>query len=354
MNTSYLRPRALVWAAVGLFLLFASIRPVQAAYRIERVRVGTMDAVLPLTVLAPELKAAEWIVVAPYPMDLPSQSGVRSSISTGSQVVTELGPARRPLNLSRVKATETSRSQGIDLQVHYHAELWARHLVTATGADGGGAGALEPVARSLYVRPSYTYDFTNGVFGQWLKENKLARTPQEQPVDYARRFFLAVKNGFRYDYSPGSDRKSSAVCRAGRSDCGGMSALFVSAMRTAGIPARSLVGRWAASAKAGDKVGGHDYQQWHVKAEFFADGVGWVPVDLSSAVLYDKKPDGVEYFGHDRGDFFVMHVDPDLEVDSIHFGKHPVQWLQGVVWWVSGGGSLKGHTIKENWVVTRK
>ena len=36
-------------------------------------------------------------------------------------------------------------------------------------------------------------------------------------------------------------------------------------------------------------------------AEFFADGVGWVPVDPS-----------LGHFGGDAGNFLTFHVDPDV------------------------------------------
>ena len=38
-------------------------------------------------------------------------------------------------------------------------------------------------------------------------------------------------------------------------------------------------------------LSGVEYFQWHVKAEFFARGVGWIPVDCSSAILHDKTPE---------------------------------------------------------------
>jgi hypothetical protein len=114
-----------------------------------------------------------------------------------------------------------------------------------------------------------------------------------------------------------------------------------------------MVGRWAQSAKK-EKLGDVDYYQWHVKAEFFADGVGWVPADLSSAVLHDKKPDGLTFFGNDPGDFLVQHLDESLEVDSIHFGRQPILYLQIPVYWVTGQGTLDNTKRTEGWVVKKK
>ena len=42
-------------------------------------------------------------------------------------------------------------------------------------------------------------------------------------------------------------------------------------------------------------------------------GVGWVPVDIGSAMIGDESSDGLEFFGTDNADFLVMHLDTDLE-----------------------------------------
>ena len=129
--------------------------------------------------------------------------------------------------------------------------------------------------------------------------------------------------------------------------------LFVSLMRSSRIPARCLAGRWAKSADAPKATQGLPSQQEHVKAEFFVTGVGWVPVDLSSAILHDKTEGGLTYFGSDPGDFLVLHVDPDLDVDTVHFGVKHFHWLQFPTWWVVGQGSLKDHRETMSWKVKR-
>ncbi len=129
-----------------------------------------------------------------------------------------------------------------------------------------------------------------------------------------------------------------------------MAAVFVAACRANGVPARMLVGRWASSAKAPKK--GVEYEgQWHVKAEFYARGIGWVPVDLSSAVVWDKSPEGLRYFSNDPGDFLTLHLDHDLVWDTVHWGKATATYLQGFDWRVSGEGKIDPFTTRETWVV---
>jgi transglutaminase-like putative cysteine protease len=150
------------------------------------------------------------------------------------------------------------------------------------------------------------------------------------------------------------DRHASAVCASGKSDCGGMSNLFVAVMRASQVPARGLFGRWATSAKKGEKVGEIDYYQWHVMAEFFADGVGWVPVDVSSSVLHDRSKSGLRCFGNDRGEFLTFHVDPDFDVDTGAFGVNHVGSLQSPAWWVTGNGTVDGWKANEDWQIVKR
>ncbi len=111
-----------------------------------------------------------------------------------------------------------------------------------------------------------------------------------------------------------------------------------------------IVGRWAQS---GGKVKGEAYDQEHAKAEFYAQEVGWVPVDISSGVLHDRNPRGLTFFGNDPGDFLVMHVDPDIVCDTLHFGRQTIAWLQRPAYWVTGEGNLRAGTNRESWVVKK-
>ncbi|MBV9124563.1 MAG: transglutaminase domain-containing protein [Planctomycetes bacterium] len=170
-------------------------------------------------------------------------------------------------------------------------------------------------------------------------------------MDFARRVFLAIRSGFSYEYRLGMDWRASAVAQARKSDCGGLSILFVSIMRANGIPARTLYGRWAASARPADQLSGAPYYQTHVKAEFFGNGVGWVPVDVASAILHDRSREGLRYFGQDAGDFLTFHVDPNLLLDTGLFGMQPLHNLQTPAWWLRGSGTLEPRSTSEDWQV---
>jgi hypothetical protein len=46
-----------------------------------------------------------------------------------------------------------------------------------------------------------------------------------------------------------------------------------------------------------------------------------------------------------------MHLDTDLQLDSIHFGRRTLPWSQGPSFWVTGEGDLDGYTTDEDWQV---
>jgi hypothetical protein len=119
--------------------------------------------------------------------------------------------------------------------------------------------------------------------------------------------------------------------------------LFVAALRANEVPARTLWGRWAKPQEG-------DYGQWHVKAEFFAEGIGWVPVEMAGALAWSGV-DLDDLFGRDEGDFITLHIDTDLLVETHRFGKQPIGWRQGVLYWVSGLGELSDFRESEHWNV---
>jgi hypothetical protein len=80
------------------------------------------------------------------------------------------------------------------------------------------------------------------------------------------------------------------ACDSRGSDCPGVNSLFVSLARAAGIPARQEIGF---SFPDGEKEGA--ISGYHAWAEFFVNGMGWIPVDASEAEQEPGKHD--DFFG---------------------------------------------------------
>jgi transglutaminase-like putative cysteine protease len=300
----------------------------------------------------PNLEATEWVIYAPVAPNIPSQSITKSSMSPTGKQVDEFSANPRKFFVSRFPVRDKAAKTEMTIQLTYEGTLFSRQLTPVTGEMNlPKVKELTAAERKAYLRENELNNFTDPDFKKWLTAKKLEKDKSESDLDFARRVFLTIKSTFKYEYTSKMDRKATSVCQAGQSDCGGMGVLFVSVCRSQGIPARVLYGRWAISSQGGEKLGEVEYHQWHAKAEFYAQGIGWVPVDVSSGVLHDKSKEGLKFFGNDRGDFITFHVDDELLLDTFHFGKAKVPLTQGPLWWVTGQGNLNNATVKESWTV---
>jgi hypothetical protein len=330
-------------------LLAAEPTPVR--HRLETAPVQRIEAVLTYEVHSPRLAAREWLVVAAAAPELPCQQKTSTVLDPAGRAIMDLSALRRGLLFARLPVRDATSAQNLRIQAKYQATLLSRRLVPLGPEEKPPTvSSLTAAARKIALAATPIYNFDHPDFQKWLEQEKLRRSAEEPDLEFARRVFLHLKKGFTYDHQPKMAREALAVCRAGKSDCGGLSVLYVSVLRANGVPARVLVGRWAKSTEPGKKVGEEPFDQQHAKFEFFATGIGWVPVDLAVA-LDDKGRDPLRWFGNDPGNFLVMHVDPELTVDTGVFGKQLVPWLQGVAHWTFGAGTSEGSIVKEDWQV---
>ncbi len=164
--------------------------------------------------------------------------------------------------------------------------------------------------------------------GNYLEANdpEIMETAKEivgdetNPYTVAHSIYEWVIDHMTYQLIEESPGGAKFAFENGYGECGDYSALFVALCRAAGIPARPVVGRWATS-KADD---------WHVWAEFYLPGYGWVPVDPTIADRTGKLEDN---FGHldnrrlivNKTYNIVLHPEP-------HFFASKVGFLQTLVW----------------------
>ncbi len=289
---------------------------------------------------APKLRADEWVVYVARLPELPGQTRVRSALTPGGRPARDLSVMGRPLLVTRVPAGE--RRDGMVVRVEYEATLLERRLerLAADAPPPPAVPPLGPTDRKLALASGHQFDFETPAFRRWLDANSLRRGPEEAEVDLARRVFLAIKKGFTLAAADPERLLASRVCQEGKSDSGGLAIVFVSALRANRVPARARSGRWAVPSEEGR----NSADEPHVKAEFFAARVGWVPVDLGSALALDKTPEGLDYFGVDDADFLTLHVDTDVVLDTLFFGRKSMTWLHAAAFWVQGSGSFEGLT----------
>lgn len=78
------------------------------------------------------------------------------------------------------------------------------------------------------------------------------------------------------------------ACEVGKGNCSDYHSLFISLARAQGIPARFEIGFPLPERRGEGRIGGY-----HCWAEFYVEGLGWIPVDASEA---DKNPAKVDYY----------------------------------------------------------
>ncbi len=80
------------------------------------------------------------------------------------------------------------------------------------------------------------------------------------------------------------------ACEARKGNCTDIHSLFIGMARSQGIPSRFVMGFPLPQDKTESAIAGY-----HCWAEFYVDGQGWVPVDISEAIKHPEKKE--YYFG---------------------------------------------------------
>jgi transglutaminase-like putative cysteine protease len=314
-------------------------------YALQTSPAKKVEAVFTWEINAPQLQATEWVVVVAQPPELPGQTDVSISAEPDAKQDKEGSDLQQPILVWRIPADSDKLKTHVHIRVKTEATLVERHLVALPpGAKAPKVAALAEDERKLFLASTSRLNHDAQDFQDWLDANKLRLGAKETDVDFARRVFLVIREKFTYKRPFDHDGKATSTCKAGKGDCGCISTVFVCACRANGIPARELCGRWAESAKRDDS-------KVHCKAEFYAENVGWVPVDPTLG-MNTRGPAALQFFGNDPGNFVVMHLDGDVKVDSIHFGVVTSPRLQGVMDWAkASGGNFDKSETKEDWQV---
>jgi transglutaminase-like putative cysteine protease len=157
--------------------------------------------------------------------------------------------------------------------------------------------------------------------------------PKGNPLELGERLYNKVDDHMKYDKSrPGYGNGDSAwACDSRFGNCTDFHSLFISMARSQGVPARFEIGFPLPPERGEGDIGGY-----HCWALFYADGHGWVPVDISEA---DKHPDMKKYyFGNlteNRVTFSVgrdLTLMPKQDAEPLNFFVYPHVEVDGQMW----------------------
>jgi transglutaminase-like putative cysteine protease len=111
-----------------------------------------------------------------------------------------------------------------------------------------------------------------------------------EPLEKARRIYTYVASTMKYDKSGEGWGRGDEMwaCDSKRGNCTDFHSVLIGMLRSSGIPARFEIGFPLPEGKSEGDIPGY-----HCWAEFYLNGVGWVPVDASEA---SKNPAKRDYF----------------------------------------------------------
>jgi transglutaminase-like putative cysteine protease len=166
------------------------------------------------------------------------------------------------------------------------------HLRPAAG--GTGAASLSGAELARWLKPDRLVPLDDTI-RNWAREVVTAAGAHTD-LEMARAIYNHVVATVKYDKTGKGWGRGDIyyACDARRGNCTDFHAIFIGYARAMGIPARFSIGFPIPSERGHSTIAGY-----HCWAEFYANGIGWIPIDASEAA---KDPSMREYFfgAHDE------------------------------------------------------
>lgn len=160
-----------------------------------------------------------------------------------------------------------------------------------------------------------------------------SRMPKDDPIELVRALYDRVDRHMRYDKSkPGYGNGDVLwACDSGFGNCTDFHSLFISLTRSRKIPAKFEIGFPLPPERGEGSIEGY-----HCWAQFFIDGHGWVPTDISEA---DRHPEMKNYyFGNLTENRVLFTVGRDIILvprqsgADLNYFVYPYVEVDGQVW----------------------
>jgi transglutaminase-like putative cysteine protease len=137
-----------------------------------------------------------------------------------------------------------------------------------------------------------------------------------EPLDKARAIYDYVFATMKYDKTGTGWGHGDVLyaCDAKKGNCTDFHSLFIAMARSQGIPARFEIGFPLPSDKHSAEITGY-----HCWSDFYIDGRGWIPVDISEAWKHPEKHD--YFFGSHDVDRVQFSMGRDLRLNPAQEGK---------------------------------
>src|SRR5579862_8481546 len=136
------------------------------------------------------------------------------------------------------------------------------------------------------------------------------------PLEKARAIYDYVFTTMRYDKTGTGWGRGDVLyaCDAKKGNCTDFHSLFIAMARSQGIPARFEIGFPLPVDKHSAEIAGY-----HCWSDFYIDGKGWIPVDISEAWKHPEKHD--YFFGSHDVNRVQFSMGRDLRLTPAQAGK---------------------------------
>lgn len=139
---------------------------------------------------------------------------------------------------------------------------------------------------------------------------------KSDPLEKARAIYDYVFTTMKYDKTGTGWGRGDVLyaCDAKKGNCTDFHSLFIAMARSQGIPARFEIGFPLPADKRSAEIAGY-----HCWSDFYIDGKGWIPVDISEAWKHPEKRD--YFFGSHDVNRVQLTMGRDLRLNPPQDGK---------------------------------
>lgn len=221
---------------------------------------------------------------------------------------------------------ETNRSAQPELHFEVEYDVVRHERIALKPEAHLSTAALSSQERQQDLRPDALVPITG------LPADLAVKVTQGKtdPLDKARAIYDYVFTTMKYDKTGTGWGRGDVLyaCDAKKGNCTDFHSLFISMARSQGIPARFEIGFPLPADKHSAEIAGY-----HCWSDFYIDGKGWIPVDISEAWKHPEKRD--YFFGaHDvnRMQFSMgrdLRLNPPQDGAPLNYFVYPYVEVDG-------------------------
>ncbi|MGB0034597.1 MAG: transglutaminase domain-containing protein [Candidatus Acidiferrales bacterium] len=211
----------------------------------------------------------------------------------------------------------------LDIRLTFHAQRFEHRVSLVSTSDA----PTEPtVATARFLQPDHMVPI-DGV----ISDLSHAQTNGAmQPLEKARKIYEYVVSTMKYDKNGTGWGRGDAIwaCDSKRGNCTDFHSVFIGMARATGIPARFEIGFPLPDNSHEGVIPGY-----HCWAQFFIQGIGWIPVDASEAWKHPEKHD--YFFGATDQNRVMFSMGRDIRLkpaqkgDALNYFVYPYAELDG-------------------------